>query len=80
MLKELLDRKKWPQASVTFSKAEGQDGHTCQLEIPNCGVVKSATAKSQKLAKNAAACDALQALQRLGLIPDLSLAATVNGR
>ena len=68
-LKELLDRKKWPQANITFTKPEGQEGHTCCLEIANCGITQAATAKNQKLAKNAAATEALQTLQRMGLAP-----------
>ncbi|KAK9839064.1 hypothetical protein WJX74_008669 [Apatococcus lobatus] len=66
-LKETLDKKKWPQALVSFTKREGQPGHTCKLDITNCGITQSATASSQKLAKAAAAENALNAMRRMGL-------------
>lgn len=66
-LKEALDKKKWPQALVTFTKYDGQPGHTCHLHISNCGISQSATATSQKLAKAAAAESALNVMRDRGL-------------
>ena len=67
-LKETLDKKKWPQALVSFTKQEGQTGHTCNLHISNCGITQSANAASQKLAKAAAAEHALDAMRTMGLL------------
>ena len=67
-LKEMCDRRRWPQPSFSYS-TDANGSHVCILDLPNANVVhlNSGPQQSKKRAKEEAALMVLRQLNALGL-------------